>query len=242
MFKTLLIVPCYNEEKRLQLGSFAAHLNENLHFVFVDDGSQDGTWQLIEGFCKKQAGLFAIRCPQNLGKGEAIRFASNELQRRSVLENYDWIGFWDADLATPLHEISKMFQFLNLYSPDCQAVWGSRVYRLGSKIVRSPLRHYLGRGFATLISVALGVESYDSQCGAKLFKKESWRKTFSEPFISRWIFDVEILLRLEQKGVIEYPLTNWQDVPGSTLKIGKEIFRVFRDILRIRKKYITPAH
>ncbi len=117
------------------------------------------------------------------------------------------------------------------------SVWGSRVYRLGSEIVRSPLRHYLGRIFATIISVLLKVKSYDSQCGAKIFRGDILLKTFSEPFLSRWIFDVEILLRLEQKNIIEYPLEFWQDKPGSKVKIFREIFRVWQDIIAIRKKY-----
>ncbi|MNL43789.1 hypothetical protein D3C87_1663180 [compost metagenome] len=100
------------------------------------------------------------------------------------------------------------------------------------------MRHYFGRGFATLIGELLKVKSYDSQCGAKLFRPKTILKGFSETFLSKWIFDVEIMLRLHEYTIIEYPVTEWKDVPGSKVKVYKEIFRVFFEVLRIRKKYL----
>lgn len=235
--RIVLIVPCYNERKRLDLGSFIAHSNDKLKILFVDDGSNDGTYEFIQTEIHDSEYCQVIAVPKNCGKGEAIRFAILELQKTQWWENFDWCGFWDADLATPLSEVQHFITFAELYE-DVDAIWGSRVYRLGSHIVRSGLRHYLGRAFATVIHQLLRVEAYDTQCGAKLFRKDVILTAFSEVFISRWIFDVEILLRLKTSTVIEYPLRNWQDVPGSKLKVSREVFRVFRDILRIRRKYL----
>lgn len=232
-----LIIPCFNESRRLDATAFTSASSEELKFLFVDDGSTDGSYDFLLKSFEGNPHCRVIRMKQNVGKGEAIRTAALELAKMDWWKNLKWFGFWDADLATPLTEVPHFLKFAELYQ-DVDSIWGSRVYRLGSEIKRSALRHYLGRGFATLVHQLLHVEAYDTQCGAKLFKKDLLESGFSHPFLSRWIFDIEILLRLERKNIIEYPLTQWQDIPGSKLKVSREILRVFRDILRIRKKYI----
>lgn len=154
--------------------------------------------------------------------------------RRGVLSglergNFELIGYWDADLATPLREIVPMSALFA--DSHVQVVMGSRVGLLGRKIERKRLRHYLGRAFATSASLVLNVSIYDTQCGAKLFRvSESLADVFGRPFSTRWIFDVEILTRfkaLEADGkfpplehsIVEYPLTEWCDVAGSKLRL-----------------------
>lgn len=234
----VLVVPCYNEEKRLDLEAFEEGAQGEMHVVFVDDGSKDNTVAMIQKFIQGKPNLHVHRCPKNGGKAAAVREGMLHVASHPELSKADWVGFWDADLATPLWEVPNMIQYADMYSEQVDSIWGSRVYRLGSTIVRSTKRHYLGRGFATLIGFMLGVESYDSQCGAKLFRTEHVTKAFGEGFLSNWIFDVEIMLRLRGHNLIEYPLRKWEDVPGSKVKIYKEVLRVFRDILRIRKKYL----
>jgi len=234
-----LIVPCYNEEKRLNLDTLVKHAEMGVEFFFVDDGSKDRTAELILSYAAKYPFIHLIRMKQNVGKAEAVRQGIVELQKTLSFGQEDWIGFWDADLATPLSEIPKMIHYAGFYK-DPDAIWCSRVYRLGADIERSLMRHYFGRGFATLIGELLKVKSYDSQCGAKLFRPKTILKGFSESFISKWIFDVEIMLRLHEYTIIEYPVTEWKDVPGSKVKVYKEIFRVFFEVLRIRKKYLRP--
>jgi dolichyl-phosphate beta-glucosyltransferase len=234
----VLVVPCYNEEKRLDLVAFEEGAQGEVQILFVDDGSKDNTVEMISQFIKNKPNMHVHRCPKNGGKAAAVREGMLYVIRHPALSKATWVGFWDADLATPLWEVPNMIQYAELYSSDVDSIWGSRVYRLGSKIIRSTKRHYLGRGFATLISLMLGVESYDSQCGAKLFRRASVEMAFNEEFLSNWIFDVEIMLRLKGKFLIEYPLRQWEDIPGSKVKVYREILRVFRDILRIRKKYL----
>jgi glycosyltransferase involved in cell wall biosynthesis len=233
-----LVVPCYNEEKRLNLDLFAKYASADLHFFFVDDGSKDKTAEMIETYCRKNSFMHLIRLSPNGGKAEAVRRGLLQVPQILKLSDTDWVGFWDGDLATPLFEVSNMLHYSEFYGGVVESIWASRIYRLGSVIRRSPLRHYLGRGFATLIAMLLKVESYDSQCGAKLFQAKLLHKAFDEKFLSNWIFDVEILLRLKGHNIIEYPVREWQDVPGSKVKVLREIPRVFRDILRLRRKYI----
>jgi hypothetical protein len=139
-------------------------------------------------------------------------------------------GYWDADLATPLAELPRLHAALS--KEGTLVALGSRVRLLGRAIERRPQRHYLGRVYATCVGLMLGLEVYDTQCGAKLFRNtEATRGVFQKPFATRWSFDVEILLRLlerEQSGEIpplgtvcqEVPLERWADIAGSKLGLS----------------------
>jgi hypothetical protein len=125
-------------------------------------------------------------------------------------------------------------------------VLGSRVKLLGRTIERRAVRHYLGRVFATAVSLLTGLAIYDSQCGAKLFRRSAHVDAmFAHPFVTRWLFDVELLMRLRVQvgtteavahALAEYPLHEWVDVGGSKLTLLQmlrapialaQIFRVY---------------
>jgi glycosyltransferase involved in cell wall biosynthesis len=236
MDKVLLIVPTYNESQRLDIRAFQA-LPDNIHVLFAEDGSEDGTLNLLKKISSPQLSYFSAG--YNSGKANVIYLAFQDFLKKNHAFHYDWIGFWDADLATPLDAVPMMLDYLRYYpGKSVDAIWGSRMSRLGSHIKRQMHRHYLGRIFVTITSTVLKVRAYDSQCGAKLFRWEAAKLAFSEPFISRWIFDVEILLRLKNRQVVEFPLMKWEDIPGSKVKIFKEIFRVLFDLYKIRKTYL----
>jgi hypothetical protein len=132
--------------------------------------------------------------------------------------------------------------------PELEMIIGSRVKLLGRKIERRRSRHYLGRVFATAVSASLGLDVYDTQCGAKLFRASpSIKALFQQPFHSRWIFDVEILARLIQarRGrelpqaedvIYEFPLREWRDIAGSKLEYS-DFVRAAWELLRIRNYY-----
>ena len=242
---TIIVVPCYNEAERLDPGAFLQFAAERdwLHFLFVDDGSRDGSRDLfanMERECPAQVQTLSFA--ENQGKAEAVR--------RGLLSAVDarpnLVGFWDADLATPLGEIDGFVSRFDA-DADLEMLLGSRVHLLGTDIVRNPARHYLGRVAATLVSVSLGLAVYDTQCGAKLFRvNETLRSILAEPFLTRWVFDVEILarwlqLRAAERGRVarfirEVPVASWHDVSGSRIKL-RDFARVPLDLWRVHRRY-----
>ena len=230
-----LIVPCFNEAGRLNSAAFLAAAGQGLRLLLVDDGSSDGTLSLLEELASKSANISVLGLRENVGKAQAVR--AGMLRALEVWPDAEWVGFWDADMSTPLSEIPSMLSYAAAAQGICDAVWCSRIKRAGSRIERHFHRHLFGRLFATAAGILLGVEAYDTQCGAKLFRREVVGEVFTEPFLSRWIFDVEIYLRLGHDRIVEYPMLMWRDVPGSKVKIGRESGRVLADLLRLRRKY-----
>ena len=242
---TIIVVPCYNEAERLDPGAFLQFAAERdwLHFLFVDDGSRDGSRDLfanMERECPAQVQTLSFT--ENQGKAEAVR--------RGLLlaleAEPDLVGFWDADLATPLGEIDG---FVSRFDSDAdlEMVLGSRVRLLGTDIERrtgAPL--FRTRRGDSGVGI-LGLSVYDTQCGAKLFRvNETLRSILAEPFLTRWIFDVEILarwlqLRTAERGRVaqfirEVPVASWHDVSGSRLK-PRDFARVPLDLWKVHRRY-----
>src|SRR5690606_993242 len=133
--------PCYNEAQRLPIAEVERLLSEmpDLNILLVDDGSQDGTRQLLEQIAQKNPRVQTLAMPHNVGKAEAVRAGLLELTRRSL----DCVGYADADFATPAAELSRLIKIWESRKPS--ALLASRVRLLGSKIERQWMRHYLGR-------------------------------------------------------------------------------------------------
>jgi len=227
VLETLLIVPCYNEARRFQAADFIAFADQHPEcgFILVDDGSRDQTRMLLQqAAAARPKSCFAVCLERNQGKAEAVRQGMLAAREQKPA----FAGFWDADLATPL-ELAPEFIALLKQRPALRLVIGSRIQLLGRRIKRKTTRHYVGRVVATLISLALRLPVYDTQCGAKLFRCDQvWEQVFAQPFVSRWLFDVEVLARYkqaQQKGLLppleecvyEQPLAEWRDVGGSKL-------------------------
>ena len=237
-----IVVPCYNEAGRLPVEAFLRYMEvcPEVDFLFVNDGSGDGTLAMLEALRSERPGRVRILDKKdNGGKAEAVRDGMNAAMASGA--EYRMVGFWDADLATPLEAILQL-QGKLMTMPRLEMVFGSRVRLLGREIHRQSRRHYLGRCFATLASMTLTLPIYDTQCGAKLFRVSSTlHEVLARPFASRWIFDVEIIARfLSLKGrafcceaIYEYPLHAWRDVGGSKVRT-EDFFRAIKDLLRIR--------
>jgi glycosyltransferase involved in cell wall biosynthesis len=239
--QTTIIIPCYNEAKRLNCKAFSdfAQQNPEILFLFVNDGSKDETLSVLQKLAQQQSNLQYLDLKTNGGKAEAVRQGMLYAVKNS---NSDYIGFWDADLATPLWEIPNFIHIISTKGFDI--VTGLRLDRLGAHIKRKKMRHYLGRCFATTASMVLSVPVYDTQCGAKLYKASIVSSLFEQAFITKWLFDVEILARYikqfgtahTEKHVYEYPLWSWEDVGGSQLK-AKDFLKGPHELLKIKRKY-----
>lgn len=243
--RTCIVVPCYNEEARLDAAAFEQFIaaRNDIDFVFVNDGSSDGTAALLDSLAARHADrIQALHLEQNSGKAEAVRRGLLHVVADARAE---YVGYWDADLATPLALIPVFADTLNR-RPDIQIVLGSRVLLLGRDIQRKAIRHYLGRVFATVASLVLSLAVYDTQCGAKLLRTATARRgLFDEPFGSRWIFDVEILARFLRAGgdarqIYELPLDRWADVGESKVK-PIDFVRAIGEMLRLYRAYRLPA-
>ncbi|SEH05288.1 glycosyltransferase [Candidatus Venteria ishoeyi] len=222
--KTLFIIPCYNEEFRLKTESFLQFEsnNSNIHFLFVDDGSQDRTSLVIGDLCSKMKNSNSLILTKNVGKAEAIR--SGVLILKDDIKDYEFIGYLDADLSVPLEEINNFLTEIEK-NKNIKFLMGIRVARLGANIDRKRSRHYLGRVFATVVSILLRKPVYDTQCGVKLIQSSLITQLFQEKFISKWLFDVELIIRWKifypeyDDMIFEQPLKKWTEVAGSKLKL-----------------------
>jgi len=237
-----VVIPCYNEVNRLPVEMILDY-SPHFHFVLVDDGSSDGTKEKLLSL--ESSKIHPLILKKNSGKAEAVRQGFLYALKQIENEEQSWIGFLDADLATPLNEIFLMMQYKDAFYPTARSVWASRWFRLGSQIDRKLSRHYSGRVFATLAYLFTKIPTYDSQCGAKLFQKEYIKNIFERPFITRWLFDIEIYFRLKDEWgetkiaqeIVEYPLKNWTDVDGSKINLTEMIFKVLPQLYKIRKYY-----
>ncbi len=246
---TTIVIPCYNEGERLNVDTFETFSRAHPHigFLFVDDGSLDRTKDVLKSF-KEKFRCDVLSLSKNSGKAEAVRQGF----LKALLSNPQFVGFWDADLATPLTEIPRFIELLT-EKPKLSLVMGARVKLLGRTIERNAARHYLGRIFATAASLTLGIAVYDTQCGAKLFRvTNNLNGLFTKPFLTRWLFDIEIMARMMQsasmsnqlvhrqkfadESIYELPLLEWRDIKGSKVKPA-DFFIAFFELLRLYRRY-----
>jgi glycosyltransferase involved in cell wall biosynthesis len=209
----------------------------------VNDGSTDETLDVLKRVQCASPDTIRVHDQQpNRGKAEAVRAG----MLAALDADADFVGFWDADLATPLSALPRLLDVLEERS-DVDVVLGSRVKLLGRSIERHAWRHYLGRVFATLVSELLRLPVYDTQCGAKMFRAtDTLRNVLERPFSTSWLFDVEILARLiaaEEGGtsvvanrLYELPLDEWRDIAGSKLTRGAYL-RAATSIVALYREY-----
>lgn len=235
----IIVVPCYNEEHRLdESGFLQLAASGHVRLLFVDDGSTDGTLTLLARLRDAAQDIDVIELSRNCGKSEAVRRGLLE----AIHHGATVVGYFDADFATPAEELLRLIATMKS-DEHLAVVFGARVATLGSTIERNYSRHYAGRVYATLASLALGVNVYDTQCGAKVFRAvPTFCEAIARPFRSTWAFDVELLDRLLRgnnsvpgipiDAFLEVPLNAWRDVHGSKLRF-KDCPAAIVDVLNI---------
>jgi len=234
---TGIVIPCFNEAKRLageRFLSFALQ-HPTWHLVFIDDGSSDDTSQIIQGLAAQAlAHNIHLQRVAHGGKAAAVWAGMQYLRT----QNIPWAiwGFYDADQSAPLSELARLIDLFPKQMAD--AIFASRIQYLGTQITRHWWRHYLGRIFATIVSLAVGLPIYDGQCGLKLFNAPLAATIFKEKFISAWIFDVEIVFRLKALAatIAECPLLRWEDIGKSKLKL-RDFIKAPWDLAKIYIHY-----
>jgi len=234
---TIIIIPCYNEEKGLPIKEYTHFIerSKDILLCFVNDGSSDNTQLLLEELRSKYpTKVTVVSYQKNIGKAEAIRTGMHYC---ITTFDFKYIAYLDADLATSLEECASMTTYFNT---SITFVFGSRIKRIGANIDRKKSRFLIGRVIATVISIILKLPVYDTQCGCKLFTKDLAEKVFTEPFISKWLFDVEIINRIIQiygrdnvlNKMIEIPLKSWVEKGDSKVKTSY-MFKLWIDLYRI---------
>jgi glycosyltransferase involved in cell wall biosynthesis len=219
-----------------------------IRLILVNDGSTDRTLDRLNEIrtaaCQR---VVVIDLERNVGKAEAVRTGL----LRALSTDAEFVGYWDADLATPL-DASTTFADMLRDRPSLEMVIGSRVLLLGRTVERKPIRHYAGRVFATVASMVLKLPVYDTQCGAKLFRASPrLADVLQRPFKSTWVFDVEIIARygahssgyapkMLRECIYELPLNEWRDVDGSKVR-WQHLFGALLDLSRIHFAYIRSS-
>lgn len=230
-----VVIAAYNEEKRIgdslvKIYDYLKKHNHDFEIIVIDDGSNDGTLNLLMEYSKKIPNFIILKNKGNKGKGYSIK--------KGILKSKgDIVLFTDADLSTPIEEIEKLVHCLkNGY----QAAIGSRALPNSEiKVYSAWYRQLMGKVFNKIIRLILSLDYYDTQCGFKCFKRDAAQEIFKSLKISRFSFDVEILFVAKLLGfrIKEVPVC-WYNSPESKVKLLKDSSRMFWDVLRIRFSHI----
>ncbi|WP_298155958.1 glycosyltransferase [Flavobacterium sp.] len=239
---TGVVIPCYNEETRLLSDEFKAFVHKNLgyHLCFVNDGSKDNTLAVLQEMRKGNEDRISIyNCEKNGGKAEAVRLGMLHLAKQN---QFDYIGFLDADLSTNFDDFDDLVQTIR--HSDYKIVSGSRISRMGADIAKESARKIISMTINYIIRKTLGMDFKDTQCGAKIMTKEIVEKTFQKKFLTKWLFDVEIFMRMKKvygsdkakQLICEKPLNRWVHMDGSKLSF-KDSFKIVGQIGQIALHY-----
>ncbi len=229
-----IVIPAFNEEQRLvrTLEAASGWLDSegrDWELIVVDDGSSDGTVKVVAEAAVRQPRISCIELGVNQGKGAAVRRGMLAARGRRVL-------FMDADLATPMNQLSLLERALD---EGASVAIGSRGTK-GSSVRRSQgfLRQNMGKTFNLIVrAVALdGIR--DTQCGFKLFTREAVDAIFPRTTVDRFAFDVELLILARELGfsIAEVPI-EWFHVPESRVSPGGDALKMLLDVVRIRWRH-----
>lgn len=222
--KNGIVIPCYNEETRLDVNRYSAFLenNQDTLLCFVNDGSSDNTIEVLTQLQQVNSDRACVLdLPQNGGKAEAVRQGILHLLDKTTVQT---VGYLDADLATDFEDYNRLVRRANEEKIHC--VVGSRKSGQQDAIERSPFRAFASLLVSYLINMIIGLPIKDTQCGAKVFTRNLAGRIFITSFHSRWLFDVELFIRMKRyyggyvlDRIQEIPLKRWVEVEGSKITL-----------------------
>ncbi len=229
-----VVIPCYDEEDRLSSKEFTDFVEKHsgYHLCFVNDGSKDNTLHILKELRKGREDYITVYdCEQNGGKAEAVRLGMLHMANYTDL---DYIGFLDADLSTDLTDFDDLVKTIE--TSNFKIVSGSRISRMGANIAKESARQIISLTINYIIRKILKMNFKDTQCGAKIMDKEVIKIAFQERFITKWLFDVEIFMRMKKhfgaekadSFICEQPLKRWIHADGSKLSMKDSAKIVFQ--------------
>ncbi len=232
-----VIVPAFNEAKRLPLflAELTAYCKNSAYayeIIVVDDGSKDNTCEAAESFRERFPALAVVRNPVNKGKGYSVKRGMAQAKGNISL-------YMDADGSVKPEAIEKNL-FLIL-TQNYDIVIGSRILKDQSQVLKTRLhRRLIGKLFNLLLSSLLfgRINVKDTQCGFKVFKKKAADYLFPLVTIEGFGFDMELLVLARRNGfrIKEIPIS-WEHITGSKVSLFKDSWKMFFDILNIKRKY-----
>jgi dolichyl-phosphate beta-glucosyltransferase len=234
-----IVIPAYNEEARLEptLRAYLDHCHatrRSAELIVVDDGSRDGTSQVVEALTDEYPELRLIRLAENRGKGFAVRSGVVNARGRLIL-------FADADGATPLGELDRLEGAI---AAGADVAIGSRALDgTGVQVTARLYRRFIGRAFHLLVESLTVRGIKDTQCGFKLFREPVAHELFARMRMNGFSFDVEVLMMAQRHGyrIAEVPV-NWTHQPGSKVNLVLDSARMARDMFIIRGRYMRGEY
>src|SRR6476646_1699477 len=231
----LLLIPAYNEEHRLEpvLRDFAEHFrkyyNGTFQLVVVLNGCVDDTIGVVRRVAQDYKTISALEFPGRIGKGGAL------IEGLKLAPLADLIGYVDADGATS----PGAFLDLVKHAGEADCVIASRWVR-GAILHQSQSnkRQFASRVFHTIVQVLFWMNIRDTQCGAKVIRREAVEKIHSSLRIADMAFDINLLYCLKRAGyrILEVP-TEWTDKIGSKVVLGKTSLTMLLSAIRLRLVY-----
>jgi len=222
--KTGIIIPCYNEENRLNVSAFLNFITKenDFHLCFVNDGSKDDTISVLKNIqAQNPDKISVVNMKKNAGKAAAVRAGARYLHSRGDIT---FIGFIDADLSTDFEDFNDLLKTLKT-NHKLSMVFGSRAKNASKGIEKNTIRAIFSKIIKMLVFLILRLPIEDTQCGAKVFRTKMVPILFKRSFFSRWLFDVEMFLRMKKyygkttviNKIYEQPLHRWVHMEDSKL-------------------------
>jgi len=226
-----VVIPAYNEEKRLpqtlqSIHDYLQASEKSFEIIVVDDGSLDHTVDVVQEFGKHHDGVRLLSYAPNQGKGYAVRTGM-------LAGNGDFLLLDDADGSSPIAELSLLEAAI---ASGADIAIGSRNMPESEQKVKTHVhRKYMGNAFNVIVQSLLLPGIRDTQCGFKLFKHEVAHDLFSVAKQAGFAFDVEILFiaRLRKYKISEIAI-NWTNVPGSKVNVFFDSAKMFLQVVGIR--------
>jgi glycosyltransferase involved in cell wall biosynthesis len=225
-----IIIPILNEKDRVRpcierLLSYCTEMKWDFRLIFVDDGSDDGTTEIVQTYSLTNPHVLLLKLPKGLGKGGCIAQAI----LTQTLE--DRVAFMDVDLSADPSELEKLLPYLE----DHDVVVGSRILRDGLRPIERPFyRSILSNSYSRLFRFLFRIPIYDPQCGFKVFRSDITSRLFADITTFGFAFDTELIVTAFAQGlrIKEVPI-NWIHGEFSKINILQEIEAMGTDLFSI---------